>query len=72
MNKFLDNGIIEESCSDYASPILLIRKKDAAWRICIDYRFLNNITRTQVYPMPQLQDIFDSLYNAKVFSKMDI
>ncbi len=73
IEKFLKAGIIEESCSDYASPILLVRKKDDnKFRVVVDYRFLNDITKTQTFPMPRLQDIFDTLYNAKYFSKMDV
>lgn len=72
IQKFLKLGIIEESTSEYASPILLVRKKDNSFRIVIDYRALNAITKAQIFPMPRLADIFDTLYEAKYFSKMDI
>jgi len=73
IQKFLKLGIIEESTSNYASPILLVKKKEAnSYRIVIDYRQLNSKTKDQIFPMPRLADIFDSLYKAQYFSKMDI
>ncbi len=73
VQKFLDLGIIQESTSDYAAPVLLVRKRDSdAYRVCIDYRHLHNTMRDQLWPMPRLADIFDTLYNTKFFSKMDI
>src|SRR5882757_3298138 len=65
-------GVIRESSSNYAAPILLVKKKDSGYRLCLDYRKLNDATKTNKWPMPRIQDIFDTLYNAKVFSKMDI
>lgn len=52
----LDAGVIRESVSDYASPIILVRKKDGSSRLCVDYRMLNSVTIKERYPMPIIED----------------
>ena len=65
-------GIIEKSTSPYSSPIVLVKKKDGSTRFCIDYRKLNAITITDAEPIPNQEDLFIQLGQAKYFSKIDL
>ena len=49
-----------------------MRKKDGSMRLCIDFRKLNQVTIKNKYPLPRIDDLFDQLRNAKIFSKIDL
>ena len=68
----LEAGVIERTDSPYASPIVLVRKKDGTNRFCIDFRRLNKITVFDGEPMPSVADIFVKLQNDIYFSKLDL
>ena len=70
--QYLRLGLIRESTSPWASPVLMIRKPDGAIRFCIDYRRLNSVTIKDSYPMPRVDDLLDVLGRAKIFSTMDV
>ena len=64
-------GVIQESSSPWASPVILVRKKNGDMRFCVDYRQLNAVTRKDVYPIPQIDDLIDQLSEKRVFSVLD-
>ena len=68
----LQEGVIRESCSPWASPITLQLKKSAETRFCVDYRKLNAVTTKDSYSIPNIQDVFDSLGGAKYFTTLDL
>lgn len=63
----LTQGIIQYSASPYASPVVLVKKKDGSWQLCVDYRSLNKQTIKDKYPIPLLEDLLDELGGAKFF-----
>lgn len=72
VNDLLDKGIIRESQSEYASPIILIKKKDGSDRMCVDFRALNRSTIKDRYPLPLIDDHIDRLGNFKFFTSLDM
>ena len=68
----LDKGFIRPSVSPWGAPVLFVKKKDGSMRLCIDYRLLNQVTVKNRYPLPRIDDLFDQLKTAGVFSKIDL
>ena len=68
----LDMGVIRESKSPYASPVVIVRKKDGTNRICVDYRKLNRLTEVDPTPMPNPDEIFKRISKAKFLTKLDL
>ena len=71
LGKMLDAKLIEPSVSEWASPPVLIRKRDGTVRYAIDYRKVNSVTKKEVYPLPLIDECIDSLAGNKWFSKLD-
>lgn len=72
VNNLLDAGIIRESVSEYASPIILVRKKDNKLRLCVDFRMLNSVTVKERYPMPNIEDEIARLSGQAYFITLDL
>ena len=72
LEDLINKGFIRPSISPWGAPVLFVKKKDGTMRLCIDYRELNKITIKNKYPLPRIDDIFDQLNGATVFSKIDL
>ena len=68
----MDKGFIRPSTSPWGAPVLFAKKKDKTLRLCIDYRQLNRVTIKNRYPLPRIDDLFDPLRGARVYSKIDL
>ena len=72
LSEMLNNHIAQPSMSPFASPVLLIPKKDGSIRFCVDYRKLNAITVRDVYPLPRIDDSLTVLNSGKIFTSLDL
>ena len=72
IQKMLDNGIISHSDSPWFAPVVIARKKNGKFRLCVDYRKLNEITKKDRYPLPRIDELLDSFKNAKYFTIIDL
>jgi len=67
----MDKGKLQESTSSFAANPVLVKRKDGRWRMCINYKPLNDITIKQKFPMPRVDELLDRLQGAAVFSSLD-
>ena len=72
LQELLDKGFIRPSTSQWGAPVLFVKKKDKTLRLCIDYRQLNRVTIKNWYPLPRIDDLFDQLRGARVYSKINL
>ena len=72
LQELLEKGFIRPSVSPWGAPVLFIKKKDGTLRLCIDYRQLNKLTVKNKYPLPRIDDLFDQLKGASIFSKINL
>ena len=69
--ELLADGVIEESCSPWAAPVVLVKKKNGKWRFCVDYRRLNSVTVKDCHPLPRVDNTLDALAGSVWFSTLD-
>eukprot|EP00253_Pinus_taeda_P021984 PITA_21984 len=72
LQELLDKEYIRPSVSPWGAPVLFVKKKDGTLRMCIDYRQLNKLTIKNKYPLPRIDELFDQVKGATVFSKIDL
>ena len=72
IDKLLEAGVIRESDSSWSAPIVVVPKGEGGKRMCVDYRALNAISRTYIWPMPGIDDILAKLGRAKYFTALDL
>ena len=72
VQKMLAAGVIKKSHSPWASPVILVRKRNGDYRFCVDYRKLNEVTKKDTFPLPRIDDLLDQLAHSKYFSSLDL
>ncbi|GKE67067.1 putative reverse transcriptase domain-containing protein [Tanacetum coccineum] len=72
LKELSDKGFIRPNSLPWGAPILVVKKKDGSFRMCIDYRELNKLTVKNRYPLPRIDDLFDHLQGSSIYSKIDL
>jgi hypothetical protein len=72
LQQLLDMGYIRPSASPWRAPVIFVSKKDGTQRMCVDYHSVNEVTIKNKYPLPRIDDLFDQLKGACIFSKIDL
>jgi hypothetical protein len=72
LTELQEAGYIHPSSSPWGALVLFVQKKDGSQRMCVDYRSLNDVTLKNEYPLPRIEDLFDQMRGARVFSKIDL
>ncbi|UYV61570.1 K02A2.6-like, partial [Cordylochernes scorpioides] len=72
IDEMLTEGIIRPSSSPWSFPVILVKKRDGKYRFCVDYRKLNNVTVKDVYPIPRIDEVMDTLQGSTHFSAIDL
>jgi len=72
IRKMEKDGIISPSESPWSVPVVIVKKKNNKFRLCVDYRKLNEITIRDQYPLPRIDELLDEFKNAKYFSTIDL
>jgi hypothetical protein len=72
IKELLEKEFIHRSSSSWGAPVIFVPKKDGTQRLCVNYRALNEVTVKNKYPLPRIDDLFDQLHGASVFSKINL
>ena len=72
VQQMLSSNVIRPSNSPWASPVVMVRKKDGSLRFCVDFRQLNAATVKDAHPLPRIDDLLNALHGAKWFSTLDL
>lgn len=70
VQEMIEQAVIQHSTSPYASRVFLVGKKDGSWRLCVDYRELNQLTIKYKFSIPIIEDFLDELGGARIFLKI--
>ena len=71
IREMLEAGIVRPSQRPYSSPIVLLKKKDGTWRLCVDYKQLNKYTVVDKFPIPVVEELLDELFGTAYFSNIN-
>ncbi|MGH0125953.1 UNVERIFIED_CONTAM: hypothetical protein FKN15_025173 [Acipenser sinensis] len=72
VKEMLEAGVIEESTSEWSSPIVMVPKPDGKWRFCNDFRKVNDVSKFDAYPMPRIDELLESIGKARYISTLDL
>ncbi|GJZ49273.1 putative reverse transcriptase domain-containing protein [Tanacetum coccineum] len=72
LQELSDKGFIRPSSLPWGASVLFVKKKDGSFKMCIDYREINNLTMKNRYPLPRIDDLFDQLQGSNIYSKIDL
>jgi hypothetical protein len=72
LTELQEASYLRSSSSPWGTPVLFVQKKDGSQRMRVDYRSLNDVTVKNKYPLPRIEDLFDQMRSARVFSKIDL
>ena len=72
VEKMLKLGVVRPSQSPWSSPTVMVRKKDGAWRFCVDFRKVNSLTHRDAYPLPRIDSTLDTLKGSTLFTTLDL
>ncbi|GKC96931.1 hypothetical protein Tco_1162373 [Tanacetum coccineum] len=72
IRELLESEVIKHSQSSFASPVVMVKKKDTSWRMCVDYRQLNKHTIKDKFLIPVIEELIDELGGAVIFSKLNL
>jgi hypothetical protein len=72
IDKMLNNGYIKRRITDQASSLILVKKPDDTYRVCVDYRILNSVTQKNIYPLPLVNSLLQIIGQRRIFNKIDL
>ena len=72
IDEMLESGVVQHSHTPWASPVVLVAKKNGTLRYCVDYRCLNSITKMDTFPLPRINDSPDLLANTSYITTLDL
>lgn len=72
MSTRVEECIIQPSSSPFSAPVLLVKKQDGSWQLCVDYHDLNQATVKHIFLIPIIEELLDELKGTKYFSKLDL
>ena len=72
MTDLVQRGMVEPADGAWSSPVVLVCRKDHSWRLCIDYHWLNNVSRKDAYPLPRIDNSLSALAGSMYFSTLDL